>query len=259
MREAEHRAWRARIRLGSGRWRGGRLGGFDRGGLGSYARGASTLPDCTHGGLTRPYAPSIAGVVRLPEAHPPRPQRLRLGRCRLVGRPVCSVRLVGQDPPSLGPQHGPHDPPLRRPHVGRPLGLVLRRQPPDRVGLARPHHQAVEHARRVQVQHHRGRPQRVGLVRALLAQPDEPGHRLGGLGQGRQGASLSLSLPTCVCVCLCVCSRVPVPSACARALVTPSRTPSPRLARLAPPASDHTHDDLNSCIYLLLQRDYLPP
>lgn len=119
--------------------------------------------------LTPRSLPLPAGVVRLPEAHPPRPQRLRLGRRRLVGRPVCSVRLVGQDAPPVGPQHGPHDPSLRRPHVGRPLGLVLGGQPPDRLGLARPHHQAVEHARGVQVQHYRGRAQRVGVVRALLA------------------------------------------------------------------------------------------
>ncbi len=84
-------------------------------------------------------------------------------------------------------QHRHHHPPLRWPHRRRPLGLLLRRQPPDRLGLARPHHQALEHPRRVQVQHHRRRSLRVGQLRPLQPQPPEPRHCLRRLGQGRQG------------------------------------------------------------------------
>lgn len=112
-------------------------------------------------------------------------------------RPVC---LVGQDPPPVGARHRQHHPPLRRPHQRCPLRLLLRRQPPDRLRFPRPHNQAVEHPRRLQVHHHRQGPLRVGVVRALQPQPPEPRHRLQLLGQaGQSTLSTVLSPPLREC------------------------------------------------------------
>uniref|UniRef100_A0A8D8ESZ2 (northern house mosquito) hypothetical protein n=1 Tax=Culex pipiens TaxID=7175 RepID=A0A8D8ESZ2_CULPI len=74
--------------------------------------------------------------------------------------------------------------------IGRPVGCVLRGQPSDRVRLARQDHQAVEHARRVQVHHPGGRSLRLGVLRALLAKPLQPDHRVRRLGSHRQGLEL---------------------------------------------------------------------
>ena len=116
------------------------------------------------------------------------PLALCAGRRDLVRRPVRAVRLVGRHAAPVGPAAGHDDAPLRRPRQGRALGRVQRRQPPDRVGVARQDDQAVEHARRVQVHDRRARgPFGVGLVRALLADDVQPDHRQRRLGQARQG------------------------------------------------------------------------
>mmetsp|Transcript_5688 Transcript_5688/g.13894 ORF Transcript_5688/g.13894 Transcript_5688/m.13894 type:complete len:217 (+) Transcript_5688:168-818(+) len=125
----------------------------------------------------------------LPEEGPARPLALCLGCRAVVGRPVCPVVVVGPHAAAVGPVHGDNHPPLCRPHQRRPLRGLLQRQSPNRLWLARQNHQALEHSRRVQVYHRKGRPQRVGLVRPL--QPQRPAtHRLGRLGQARQSLEL---------------------------------------------------------------------
>ena len=123
-----------------------------------------------------------------PPPRPARPLALCPGRRHLVRRAVCALGLLGRDPEAVGPHHGGHHAPLPGPHQGRLVRGLLGRQPPDCQRVARPHDQAVEHHRRVQVHDRRARrPLGVGLVRAVLSGAGQPDHRVCRVGQARQG------------------------------------------------------------------------
>lgn len=79
----------------------------------------------------------------------------------------------------------------------------------------------------------------MGLVRSLLAQPPEPRHRFGWMGQGRQGESSGFS---------------------SRAVRYVSGTWLSLIDSARPLGAPRcfSHDDFTTCVlYLLLQRDHL--
>lgn len=129
-------------------------------------------------------------LCRAPQDHV-RPQPLCAGRGAIFRRPVCAVRLVGQDPAPLGHPDRQDHPQVCRPLQRRPSRLVLARQPPDRVVRPRQTNQAVEHPWRVQADAFRRRPHRMGLVRQVLAKPRKPRHCLVWLGQAGQGKTIA--------------------------------------------------------------------